>query len=250
LTLPRVPNWYHHIPQATGLVPCEGTEHRVSWRRGKLVLEDHDLSAENALLAFGGEPCACMQALRLWRHQFGMPPELFSSMQKYLGADAALAPEQLGLARELGMNMSWDRSWRRSSFLDKKHERLLQAALRERALPLFRQHVTLEKERFGCRVVSGAQVKIAPSIEEVAVAGEMDRVAVKAVVNLHALWLVKIWPRGLGLVDGVFVAGLLEDSYDAPLVSAVRWLGDAGARRVPVLASARVTAGKLSWEDD
>ena len=213
------------------------------------MLEDHDLSAEYALLAFGGEPCACVQALRLWRHQFGMPPDLFSSMQKYLGADAALAPKELGLPRELGMNLSWDRSWRQSSFLDRKHERLLQGALRERALPLFRQHLTVQKQRFGCRVISGAQVKVAPIITDVTVAGEMDTVALKAVVDLHASWLVEVWPRGLGLVDGVFVAEITEDSYDAPLVRAVRWEGPPGGRRVPVLAAARVTGGLLAWED-
>ncbi|MDQ6909501.1 MAG: hypothetical protein M3Z84_01755 [Actinomycetota bacterium] len=250
MTRPRVPSWYHHIPPAVGLVPCEGAQHRVAWRRGKLVLEDHDLSAENALLAFGGEPCACMQALRLWRHQFGMPPDLFSSMQKYLGADAALAPRELSLPRELGMDLSWDRAWRRSSFLERKQERLLQAALRERALPLFREHLTLEKQRHGCRVISGAQVRIAPSIAEVTVAGEMDKVAVRATVELNASWLVQIWPRGLGLVDGAFVVELVEDSYDAPLVRAVRWDGPSGARRVPLLAPARVTDGRLAWEDE
>jgi len=244
-----VPNWYHHISPVTGLVPCEGTQHRVSWRRGKFVLEDHDLSAEYALLAFGGEPCACMQALRLWRHQFGMPPDLFSSMQKYLGADAALAPTELGLPRELGMNLSWDRSWRSSSFLDKKHERLLQVALRERALPLFRQHLTLEKERFRCRVMSGAQVRLAPSITDVTVAGEMDKVAIKAVIDLHAAWLVEIWPRGLGLIDGVFVAEFIEDDYEAPLVRAVRWEGESSSRLVPVLAPARVIQGHLQWQN-
>ncbi|MDQ6928631.1 MAG: hypothetical protein M3159_08205 [Actinomycetota bacterium] len=248
MTLPRVPNWYHHVPPVQGLVPCEGALHRVSWRRGKLVLEDHDLSAENALLAFGGDPCACMQALRLWRHQFGMPPELFSSMQTYLGADAALAPKELELPRELGMDLSWDRAWRRSSFLERKQERLLQAGLRERALPLFRQHVTAEKQGFGCRVVSGVQVRVAPSIAEVKVSGEMDKVAVRAVIELHPSWLVEIWPRGIGIVDGVFVAELVDDSYDAPSVRAVRWEGDA-ARRVPVLAPARVTGGRLAWED-
>jgi hypothetical protein len=214
-----------------------------------LVLEDHDLSAENALLAFGGEPSACMQALRLWRHQFGMPPDLFSSMQTYLGADAALAPKELELPRELGMNLSWNRAWRRSSFLERKQERLLQAALRERALPLFRKHVGAEKERFGCRVISGAQVRIATTIKEVSVTGEMDKVAVRAAVELHASWLVEIWPRGLGLLGDVFVAELVEDSYDAPLVRAVRWEGPPGGRRVPVLALAQVTGGRLAWED-
>lgn len=255
MTLPRVPKWYHHISPVAGVVPCEGEQHRVSWQRGKFVLENHDLSAEYALLAFGGEPSACVRALRLWRHQFGMPPELFSQMHTYLGVDASLAPKELGLPRELGMNLSWDRSWRRSSHLDRKHERLLQEALRERALPEFRKHLTFEKQRFGCRVISAAQVKVVPTIEEVAVVGQMDKVAVKAAVSLHASWLVQVWPRGFGFVDGAFVVEVVEDDYLAPLARVLRWEDESAGRRIPTLALARVKpaedegAGwRLEWD--
>ena len=41
--MPRKPRWCHPLPQATATVPCNGEQHRVSWRRGKLKLEDHDL---------------------------------------------------------------------------------------------------------------------------------------------------------------------------------------------------------------
>ncbi len=37
--------------------------HRITWRRGKLVLHEHDLAAERVLLALGGDPCSCLLIL-------------------------------------------------------------------------------------------------------------------------------------------------------------------------------------------
>jgi hypothetical protein len=252
VTLPRRPRWYHHVAPVSATIPCEGEEHRVSWQRGKFVLHDHDLSAERAMLVLGGEPCACLRALRLWRDQFGMPPELFNRMQTWMGADAVLAPKEMELPRSLGMTWSWARAWRRTSYLDKQG-RLLQELAKERALPPFRQHLTGEKQRFGSRVISGAQVRIVPDHEEATVSGQMDRVGVRARASLHAWWLVEVWPLGIALVDGAFVVELVERHWTRPVVRAVRW-EDAGAgRQVPVVRLASVHLAEdgtrhLGWE--
>lgn len=253
MTLPRTPRWYHHLEPVTGFVPCEGERHRVTWRRGKFVLENHDLGGEQALLMLGGEPSACLRALRMWRDQFGMPPDLFTQMQTWMGAEAVLAPKELALPRELGMTLSWDRAWRRSSFLG-KHGALIQVQLREQALGLFRQHLTTEKQRFGCRVTSGAQLEIVPSIRAAGVTGRMDKVAVRATARLHASWLVDVGPRGIGLVDGAFVVAVEQDSFTAPRVRAVRWDDQPDGTRAPVVLPAvlRQDAGaawRLAWED-
>lgn len=60
--------WCHHLPEASVLVECgdAAAPHRVVWRRGKLVLENHDLSAERVLGALGGEPCICVELLEAW----------------------------------------------------------------------------------------------------------------------------------------------------------------------------------------
>ena len=47
-------------------VRCGDAVHRVTWRRGKLVLEDHDLTAERSLAVLGGADCPCMAILRSW----------------------------------------------------------------------------------------------------------------------------------------------------------------------------------------
>ena len=252
MTLPNRPRWYHHIPPVTGLVPCEGEHHRVTWQRGKLVLENHDLGAERALLVLGSQPSACLRALRLWRDQFGLPPEQFARMQSWLGANAVLAPDELALPRLLGMTLSWDRAWRRSSHLE-KHGRLIEEQLRERAMVPFRQHLTAEKQSFGCRMISSAQVQVVPSIDAAGVTGRMTKVSVTAVARLHASWLVEVWPRDLAVVDGAFVVEIDEDSLDEPRVRAARWEDQPDGTRAPVLAAARARRGPdgrwgLRWE--
>jgi len=229
------------VDAVSATVPCEGEDHRVTWRRGKFVLEDHDLSAERAMLVLGGEPCACLHAMRLWRDQFRMPPELFSRMHTWMGDDAVLAPREMALPRELGMTLSWARDWRRASYID-KHGPLLQEQAKERALAPFRQHLTFEKQRFGSRVMSGAKVEIVPDHEPTTVTGRMDKVAVRAVATLHPRWLVDVWPLGIGVVDGAFVLEMVEHDWLRPLVRAVRWEDRPGTTRAPVVALARLEA--------
>lgn len=260
MTLPARPRWYHHLDDVTAHVPCEGDQHRVTWRRGKFVLEDHDLSAERAMLVLGGEPCACLHALRLWRDQFRMPPELYSHMHTWMGDDAVLVPSEMALPRELGMTLSWARDWRRASYLD-KHGRLLQERAKERALSPFRQHLTVERQRFGSRVISGAKVEIVPDHQPATVTGRMDKVALRATVTLHPWWLVEVWPRGIAVVDGAFVVDVVERDWARPLVRAVRWEDRPGTTRAPVVALARLGPGggadtdggpgwRLRWEED
>src|SRR5947209_20387385 len=107
----RKPRWYDAIPEATATVDCEGQQHRVTWRRGKVVLEAHDLTAERAMLAFGGELCPCMRVLEMWVEQFRMAPDQFLQLRNWLGPNAYLAPAEFELHRRLSMILGWDRSW-------------------------------------------------------------------------------------------------------------------------------------------
>ena len=60
-------SWHMGLPTLTGSIECSGARHRITWRRGKLVLEDHDILAEQSLAAFGGKPPMCLQVLEAWR---------------------------------------------------------------------------------------------------------------------------------------------------------------------------------------
>jgi hypothetical protein len=65
--------WFDDLGDATQhLALDDDVVHRITWRRGKLILEDHDVEAELALVALGGERCSCLDIADL----FASPPPL------------------------------------------------------------------------------------------------------------------------------------------------------------------------------
>ena len=62
----RLP-WHHGLPAITAEIDCGGQTHRITWRRGRLVLEDHDALAERALTSLGADPPVCIELLDAWR---------------------------------------------------------------------------------------------------------------------------------------------------------------------------------------
>ncbi|MGD9751531.1 MAG: hypothetical protein AB7W59_11110 [Acidimicrobiia bacterium] len=59
--------WYRAVPPATLQLDCGGARHTVRWKRGRLVLLDHDVGAEAALMALGSDKPACLTLLERWR---------------------------------------------------------------------------------------------------------------------------------------------------------------------------------------
>lgn len=254
--MPRKPHWYDALPETTVSVTCGGEDHRVTWRRGKLVLEDHDLAAERGMLAFGGELCPCMRVLEMWVEQFRMPPELFVQLRTWLGPNADLAPVEFELHRRLGMILGWERSWRRASYVDHQQERRLGAELKDKALPALRRYLNDWKPKTGARVISGCQVAIVPARAPTTVEGTTDGVAMKAVAQLHGRWLVDVWPRDVATVDGAFVLAVLDAVTDDDLVvRASRWEPTTPGKWATVEHPARVRrdesgAWHLTWEEE
>ena len=68
-----VTKWFEGVAPLTVKLP---NGHRVTWRRGKLVLEDHDLGAERVMVALGADACLCLDVLEAWRvgREEGRPP--------------------------------------------------------------------------------------------------------------------------------------------------------------------------------
>lgn len=214
-------------------VECGGQSHRIAWRRGKLVLEDHDLGAEQTMLAFGGEMPACLATLQLWRnlHTWAMAGELFRQMQARMGDNALFGPGDLAEAHQLGLALTWERAWRRAGSLS-DHRRLLGEQLKQKALPALRDHLRFWMRELGSRRLSSVQIEVTRDGPAAAVTGGMDSVGVRAVATLSARWLVRVWGRGLAVVDGAFVVDV--DDLDPALVAcsaplpvrAVRWEPD------------------------
>jgi hypothetical protein len=244
------------VPEATAVVDCGGQSHRVTWRRGKLVLEAHDLTSERTMLAFGGELCQCMRVLEMWVEQFRMPADLFEQMPAWLGDNAFLVPPELALPRRLAMVIKWERLWRFEAWLPTKQAQLLADELKDKALRPLRAHVNAWKPRTGARVVSGCQVALLRSIRPVAVDGTTDRVAIRVKAELHGRWLVDVWPRGIAVVDDAFVLQLTKARTMNDLdVMAVRWepngIGTWAAVAAPAHVRREGDTGQwhLTWED-
>jgi len=249
--------WCDHIEPATALVECGGERHRVTWRRGKVVLEDHDLRAETAMLAFGGSPFPCLGVLRRWRdmHTWAMSTELFKTMTARLGPEVVL-PGDLKQVHELGLMLTWERTWRRSSFLT-DYERLLLEQLRSRALPPLREHLALWRKRSGARLLSSVEVEVLRPGRTPSLLGTMDSVRVRATASIGVSWVLRVWARGLALVDDAFVLDVTdEDASNGAVmqVVAVRWEESGGGAWSPRALHARVVTDegderRLVWSD-
>ncbi|MDP8991760.1 MAG: hypothetical protein M3N31_01695 [Actinomycetota bacterium] len=249
------PRWCDHVEPATAVVDCNGERHRVTWRRGKVVLEDHDLTAETAMLAFGGKPFACLGVLKRWRdmHTWAMSAELFRQMQARLGPDVVL-PEDLKPVHQLGLMLTWERGWRRSAYLA-GYERLLHDEVRKRALPPLRRHIAYWRQRSGARLVSSLDVRLQRPGKAPRFIGSMDRVRVSATAALGVSWILGVWARGVAEAEGAFVLAVEEEVAGSGdlRVRAVRWEERNGAWS-PVTATARVGiepegAHRLAWCD-
>ena len=249
--------WCHHVEPATATVACSGEQHRVTWRRGKVVLEDHDLSAERTMVAFGGEACACLRVLQLWRnlHSWSMSAELYRQMTSRLGADSILAPGELAPVHELGLLLTWERSWKRSAWFS-GHERLLLEQLRRRALEPLRQHLTFWKDRLGSRRISSVDVQVQRPGRPSLLVGSLDRVGTKASATLGASWALGVWARGVAVVDGAFVLDVVGDVVPGRELSvrAARWEERSSGVFAAAARPARLTptaegGWRLEWED-
>ena len=95
--------WYDGLAPVTAAVRCRGGWHRVTWRRGRVLLEDHDLGAEAALAGLGGERCACLEVLEACQAGFDVDDlfALWTEQAEPIGATHALErwARRVGAAR-------------------------------------------------------------------------------------------------------------------------------------------------------
>jgi len=252
--------WYAGLAPVDVPVLCGGELHRVSLRRGRVVLGDHRLSGERALAALGGRPCACMALLAAWPAVTRGPAELVDDLR----------PAVPGAPRDLWVPPAWLHSaqWvarppgaARSSL--REHEAPWALALLRslpgpaRAVAACAAVVGAERrwdrcpeparERFasflGCQVRAAAAAVTRgragwraagpPPRGEVASRGEQPSLAearpAGTVIRVPLSWLVTVWARGLAAVDGALVLAA-RGGPDRADVDVVRWGRDRAVR--------------------
>jgi hypothetical protein len=223
--------WALDVDPVSVAVECSGELHVVTWRRGKVVLEDHDLGAEEASVALGGPRPACLEVLRLWRNRAMWAVATQPDPPGFVRRRPRPAiPADLVARRELGVVQAWERAAaRRPGSDDAEH---LYRYLRKRALSSLLGAATAAQARFGGGRVSFVEVRLADADggdgHRAEVLGRVDAKQTALVVSLTPRWLHDVWARGIGLVDGRFVAAVTDAAAwpAAATVESVDWQRD------------------------
>jgi hypothetical protein len=235
-------------------VACDGEVHRVTWRAGKLVVENHDVRAELALAALGGDPPSCVRVLQAWRRVLREPdlgslwdlesvldaprtwrvsPARTVSVGDVVGELPIPLQRVAALAAIVRAHRRWD-------------DATLPAATRHRL-----EHFLASRVRDAIQESLEPMHIYRPHFElhvRCAVAGPADEQAVEfhtsqRLGHLHCRlplwWLVVVWARGLAAIDGATVLDAARARGSAGLtIGALRWELDGWYRLRPEFFSA------------
>jgi hypothetical protein len=215
--------WQFGVPPAVSLVPCGEQTHRVLWRRGKLVLEDHDLSAERALVGLGAERCACLELLGVGQQAFAGDRRLVLSGGVPRRRPTRL-PRDLDRAATVARLVQQIRRWSRLA----EEPGGAREALFRRLLSEFRDAVaaSLLPSRQQ-RMVQHIDVKVRP-LEPGAdptLEVEVMQGRVRIVAELSVSWLLQVWAWGLATVGGAVALEVVGAADDGRRLAAtlLRW---------------------------
>jgi hypothetical protein len=196
-------------------IDCGGEAHTISWRRGGLVLEHHDVAADEVLVALGGDVPACLEVLRSWRLGYieEEPPapaaglvRSLSSVARWMSGGAprpVVLPEPLRRMREASVLHTWGRGLR-----DRTAGSQTQAAFLDRAI---------------ARRVHDLLVEGGPDVEvDVTTGGDVGAEVAGTSVRVSREWLTRVWVQGIERREcGGVVVGVHDAAADV-----VRWVHD------------------------
>ena len=161
------------MPPVSAEVACGEETHRITWRRGKLILEHHDLLAERSLTALGSPPPVCVEILDAWRRIRGT-----EQLCDLLLRETPLSPEDL--------------AWRRMC-----HEQELEHIRKRPGLhnPHLRQHPQAQRireyeERRAAEELRLAQRVWALTLLEALPVALRRRLALSVLVNVARHWQI------------------------------------------------------------
>lgn len=246
-----VPPWPRGVPSLAVPVPCSGAVHTVLWRRGALVLVDHDPVADGVLVALGGESPACLDLRASWRLGYieEEPPAVsaglvrsLSSLASWMGAAGSrpvLLPEPLRRMREVSLLRTWGRGLREASAGAASQGRFLERALVRRVRDL-----AVAQLRAAC----GSRWSDDDVVVEVVEGGAASAVGAATATEAHlhlvvpTSWLAEVWVPGLEACRGGLVLEAFPPGSRARSVAVARWSADgAGGWELRVTEEPRET---------
>ena len=201
-------------------VQCLGTTHHVLWRRGSLVLEDHDVAADAIVVGLGGARPPCLEVLRSWRlgyvevdhprrsEAFVRALSTLAGWMSGGGPHPAVLPEPLRRLREASILHTWGRGLRDDRAGAASQSTFLQRAIVRRLGDVVKLHLPTPAVNVELEVGHGAP----------AAAGDGCRLEVR----VPPVWLTSVWVPGLESRGGGFVIAAGPDGT----LDVVRWVPD------------------------
>ena len=273
MTEPALGEWWRGIPAVTVTVHCGDDKHRLTWRDGELLADDHDVTGERALAALGGTLPYCVAVLDAW-NDAGADPYLVSTWGGQ--SVSSVLWSELGRRPRSGGNRNWlDLQQRRivlRTLPEELYDRLalgivaalsrgerhpglgglrrwqpgdLNGPVSARAVPLLHDSIASWRRRSEPSTPPIIECRIAEPDEGASVDGRVERRGGWVEAAVGPDWLVEVWGRGVALVDGCFV--LAAHAGEPVEAVAVRWEHAASGALEPVTGSALLEPGAKGW---
>jgi hypothetical protein len=240
--------WQMGVSPAAALVQCGGETHRVRWGRGKLVLEDHDLSAERALVALGAERCPCLELLGSWQEAFGGDRRLVLSGGVPKRRPTGL-PQGLDRPATVARLVQQTRRWARLAEEPGGARETLFRRLLEEFKGAVAASLLPSRQR---RAVQRIDVKVRPlePRADPTLEIEVGRGQVRIVAELSVSWLVQVWAWGLATVEGALALEVVDATMDGRRLATtlLRWEAEGAPGVSPTVATAWVE--RVDVEDE
>jgi hypothetical protein len=224
------PRWPRGVPPVHVAVQCQHDVHHVFWRRGALVLEQHDATADAVVVALGGEPPACLEVLRSWRLGYveQEPPNdaaglvrSLSSVARWINGDErgqpVVLPEPLRRLREASILHTWGRGLRDDRAGRESEADFLARAVRRRVRDVIERDLRV----LGGRVEADVRVEVGDAVDPRRSHGRAGGRRAEIELFVRPSWLTTVWVAGVESWCGGLVLDLDADGADV-----ARWEPD------------------------
>lgn len=213
-------------------VPCSGARHRITWRRGALVLDDHDAVADEVMVALGGAVPACLDVRRSWRLGYveqEVPTDSaallrsLSSLAQWMsggGTHPAVLPEPLRRLREASVLHTWGRGLRDEAASEDAQRTFLERAIARRVRDL----LVRQLRPLGADRTADLDVAVAGDGGGVEAEGRCEGTRAVVRVRVPPRWLTSVWVSQLETWWGDVVLAV-PDRRPSSLAVA-RWVAD------------------------
>lgn len=223
--------WPRGVAPVRARVPCDGgADHTVTWRRGSLVLEDHDAAADAVLVALGGAPPACLDVLRSWQLGYieGRPPtersavvRSLSSLARWMSGDGgtspSVLPEPLRRLREASVLHTWGRGLRDTGDVADVQRTFFERAVVRRVEDLLRRQL----RPLGADRTAELDIAIGDRVEA---EGRCEDTTAWARVRIPSTWLTSVWVSELETWQGDVVLWAADRAPTA--LDVAQWQAD------------------------